>query len=74
MWSVHHVTVIVAISARFSFSISDSSVIFGTTVLLFLVPLILCLYLRPQTGPIFHTGLVYYSCLSLLGDVLEVRA
>ena len=31
MWSLHHVSVIVAISARFSFSISDSSVIFGTT-------------------------------------------
>ena len=31
MWSLYHVSVIVAISAQFSFSISDSSVIFGTT-------------------------------------------
>ena len=35
MWSLHHVSVIVAISALFSFSISDSSVIFGTTDLKF---------------------------------------
>ena len=35
MWSLHHVSVIVAISARFSFSISDSSVIFGRTDLIF---------------------------------------
>ena len=31
MWSLHHVSVILAISAQFNFSISDSSVIFGTT-------------------------------------------
>ena len=35
MWSLHHVSVIVAISAEFSFSISDSSVMFGTTDLMF---------------------------------------
>ena len=35
MWSLHNVSVIVAISTLFSFSISDSSVIFGTTDLMF---------------------------------------
>ena len=35
MWSLHHVSVIVAISAQFSVSISDSSVVFGTTDLMF---------------------------------------
>ena len=31
MWSLHNVSVVVAISAPFNFSISDNSVIFGTT-------------------------------------------
>ena len=31
MWSLRHVSVIVAMSAQFSFSISDNSVVFGTT-------------------------------------------
>ena len=35
MWSLNHVSVIVAISALFSFSISNCSVIFGTTDLMF---------------------------------------
>ena len=43
-----------AISAEFSFSISESSVIFGRTDLM--------LALRPQAGPIFHIGLVYCCC------------
>ena len=35
MWSLHHVSVTVTISALFSFNVSDSSVIFGTTDLFF---------------------------------------
>ena len=35
MWSLHHASVIVAISAKVSVSISESSVIFGTTDLMF---------------------------------------
>ena len=35
MWSLHHVSIIVAISALFNFNISDSSLIFGTTDLMF---------------------------------------
>ena len=47
-------SVIIAISAEFSYSISESSVIFGMTDL--------CLYLRPQAGPIFHMEFVYCCC------------
>ena len=36
MWSLHHISVIVAISGEFSVSISDSSVIYGMTDLMFL--------------------------------------
>ena len=43
MWFLHHVSVIVAISAQFNFSISETLAIFGTPVL--------CLYLRPQASP-----------------------
>ena len=35
VWSQHHAAVIVAISAQFTFKISDCSVIFGTTDLMF---------------------------------------
>ena len=36
MWPLHHVSVIAAMSAEFSLSISDSFVIFGTTDLMFM--------------------------------------